>query len=416
MEPKLRFKEFSGDWKKKNTLELIKDKKGSIKIGPFGSSLKKEYFIDKGIKVYAQENIFKKDFSIGNYYISSKKYEELRSCQLEEGDLVISMMGTIGSCAIFPKNAQIGIMNSHLLRLQFKDNIDTRIIEQQLRSSENIKHQIDKLSVGSIMSGLSSSVVKKLIFYLPSFPEQTKIADFLLTVDEKIQNQQDKITHLENIKKGFMQKIFSRKIRFKDANGNEFPEWEEKKLKDIGEFIRGLSYSTKDVIDNENGLLIIRSNNIIPFGKTDYKNKLQFVKKSCKDNQILKKGDITICMANGSNALVGKASYYDGNYNNPITVGAFCGIYRSKFPIVRYLFQIEKYKKYLSIILNGGDGAIANLKGEDILNLKFKLPCLEEQQKIANFLSSFDEKIDVEKEILEHLKELKKGLLQQMFV
>lgn len=190
----------------------------------------------------------------------------------------------------------------------------------------------------------------------------------------------------------------------------------KKKLGDIGKFIRGLFYSTNNVIDNDKGLLIIRSNNIIPFGRTDYNNRLQFVNKPCKNSQLLKKGNITICMANGSNALVEKVSYYDGNYDNPITVGAFCGIYRSKHPVIRYLFQIETYQKYLSTILHGGDGAIANLKREDILALKFNIPCIEEQEKIEDFLSSFDEKIYVEKDTLEHLKDIKKGLLQQMFV
>ena len=157
-----------------------------MKIGPFGSALKKEFYVDEGIKVYAQENIFTSDFSIGNYYVTERKYEELKSCKLEPGDLVISMMGTIGACAIFPENAEKGIMNSHLLRLQFNEKVIPKYIMYLLRDSQIIRNQIEKLSVGSIMSGLSSSVVKKLVFPITSIDEQKKIVESFDNIDNLI--------------------------------------------------------------------------------------------------------------------------------------------------------------------------------------------------------------------------------------
>ena len=157
-----------------------------MKIGPFGSALKKEYYTETGVKVYAQENIFQEDFNIGNYYISEEKYQTLKGCKLEPGDLVISMMGTIGACAIFPKTAEPGIMNSHLLRLQLSDEIYPEYVHQLLRDSQIIRSQIDRLSVGSIMNGLSSSVVRKLVFPIPSIDEQKKIAEFLREIDKAI--------------------------------------------------------------------------------------------------------------------------------------------------------------------------------------------------------------------------------------
>lgn len=151
-------------WELRKVTELLKNSSSAMKIGPFGSALKKEYFVEEGIKVYAQENAFTGDFSMGDYYITEDKYKELKSCELYPGDLVISMMGTIGACAIFPKNAEKGIMNSHLLRLQFNNEVIPEYIMYLLRDSVLIRKQIDRLSVGSIMSGLSSSVVKKLVF------------------------------------------------------------------------------------------------------------------------------------------------------------------------------------------------------------------------------------------------------------
>ena len=171
-----------------------------MKIGPFGSALKKEFYTESGVKVYAQENIFQEDFTIGEYYISEERFQTLKGCKLEPGDLVISMMGTIGACAIFPNDAEPGIMNSHLLRLQLKEDIYPEYIHQLLRDSQNIRCQIDRLSVGSIMSGLSSSVVQKLVFPIPSLDEQRKIADFLIQIDKTITlHQREFFTLYENL-------------------------------------------------------------------------------------------------------------------------------------------------------------------------------------------------------------------------
>lgn len=145
--PKLRFPEFTDDWEQRKVPELLKNSSSAMKIGPFGSALKKEYFVKEGVKVYAQENAFTGDFSIGDYYITEEKYKELQSCELYPGDLVISMMGTIGSCAIFPETAEKGIMNSHLLRLQFSNEVVPQYIMYLLRDSDLIKKQIDRLSV-----------------------------------------------------------------------------------------------------------------------------------------------------------------------------------------------------------------------------------------------------------------------------
>lgn len=184
--PKIRFKGYQEDWEQRKVTELLKNSSSAMKIGPFGSALKKEYFVEEGIKVYAQENAFTGDFSMGDYYITEDKYKELKSCELYPGDLVISMMGTIGACAIFPKNAEKGIMNSHLLRLQFNNEVIPEYIMYLLRDSVLIRKQIDRLSVGSIMSGLSSSVVKKLVFPIPKLAEQKRIVEYLDSIDRLI--------------------------------------------------------------------------------------------------------------------------------------------------------------------------------------------------------------------------------------
>ena len=192
-------------------------------------------------------------------------------------------------------------------------------------------------------------------------------------------------------------------------------EWEEKTLGEVGVFVRGLSYSKGDVTTDESSTLVIRSNNIIQDGAVDCKNGLQFVNKAPSSDQVLKKGDIVICLSNGSSNLVGKSASFDGEYASIATVGAFCGIYRSSAPITKYLVQTQAYKKSIDLIKQGGNGALANLYGRDILGLKFLFPCYAEQQKIVECLSTADEMIFAQEKKVDTLKNHKKGIIQHLF-
>ena len=202
------------------------------------------------------------------------------------------------------------------------------------------------------------------------------------------------------------------KIRFPEFTG----EWEEKKLGDVGTFVRGLSYTKTEVTQDKSGTLVIRSNNIIQDGIVDCKNGLQYVTKMPSEEQKLQEGDVVICLANGSSNLVGKSAHFAGDYNGIVTVGAFCGIYRSTMPICKYLVQTSAYKEKIDLIKQGGNGALANLYGRDILDLKFYFPpTIEEQQKIAECLMAIDDQISVQSQKVEALKNQKKGMMQELF-
>ena len=202
------------------------------------------------------------------------------------------------------------------------------------------------------------------------------------------------------------------KLRFPGFSG----EWKEKSLGDVGTFVRGLSYNKSEVTEDASSVLVVRSNNIIQDGVVDCKNGLQYVNKAPSAEQILQKGDVVICLANGSSNLVGKTASFDGNYEGVATVGAFCGIYRSMSPITKYLVQTSLYKEKISLIKQGGNGALSNLYGKDILGLCFYFPpTLAEQQKIASYLSELDNLIFAQDQKADALKEKKKGLMQQLF-
>ena len=105
------------DWSVETVDGVACKHKGAIKIGPFGSQLKRIDMIAEGYKVYGQENVYQKDFSLGERFIPQQKFQQLRSCVLNAGDVVITMMGTIGAAAVVPDGIAPGVMDSHLLRI-----------------------------------------------------------------------------------------------------------------------------------------------------------------------------------------------------------------------------------------------------------------------------------------------------------
>ncbi|EGQ9434248.1 restriction endonuclease subunit S [Vibrio cholerae] len=158
---------------------LLKDGSEGIKIGPFGSALKLEDMVESGIRVYGQENVIQKDFTLGKRFISQEKYSDMKVYTAEAGDILVTMMGTSGKCQVVPENADLGIIDSHLLKLRTNSKILPELFRLLVDETQEIKDQIGKQGKGSIMHGLNSSIVKGLELPLPSLEEQERILSFL---------------------------------------------------------------------------------------------------------------------------------------------------------------------------------------------------------------------------------------------
>jgi len=238
---------------------------------------------------------------------------------------------------------------------------------------------------------------------LPCIEEQKKIANLLSLLDERISTQNKIIEDLKKLKCAIIENVLN------NCHDNKM------RLGDVGIYIRGLTYSSKDVVEQK-GTIVMRSNNIVSGGMLDYCNNIVRVNKQISQEQQLQNGDIVICMANGSSALVGKTSFYDGKCLSPITVGAFCGIYRSKMPITKWLFQTNRYHRNIWNSLQGGNGAIANLNGEDILRMSFPTPDKSTIGHCIKLLSSLDLLIKNNVSLYAMFSQQKEYLLQQMFI
>ena len=414
-EPKIRFPEFTGEWEEKKLGD----------VGTFVRGLsytKTEVTQDKsGTLVIRSNNIIQDgivDCKNGLQYVTKMPSEEQK---LQEGDVVICLAN--GSSNLVGKSAHFAGDYNGIVTVGAFCGIyrSTMPICKYLVQTSAYKEKIDLIKQGGngALANLYGRDILDLKFYFPpTLEEQQKIAECLMAIDDQISVQSQKVEALKNQKKGMMQELFPQKG---ETNPRlRFPrfteDWEEKKLEDVGTFVRGLSYTKTEVTQDKSGTLVIRSNNIIQDGIVDCKNGLQYVTKMPSEEQKLQEGDVVICLANGSSNLVGKSAHFAGDYNGIVTVGAFCGIYRSTMPICKYLVQTSAYKEKIDLIKQGGNGALANLYGRDILDLKFYFPpTIEEQQKIADCLSELDALIAAETEQLESLKDHKKGLMQQLF-
>lgn len=182
-------------WYIKKLKYLLREGSEGIKIGPFGSALKLEMMVDEGYKVYGQENLIKDDFTLGKRFINSNLFSELSNYALKEGDVLVSMMGTIGKCKVVPNNFQKGIMDSHLIRMRFvKNKINSNYIALVISNAQYIKEQFNLNNKGSIMSGLNSSIIKSLDIVLPPLEEQNEILEYLMRTLNQIDYVSESIT------------------------------------------------------------------------------------------------------------------------------------------------------------------------------------------------------------------------------
>lgn len=206
-------------------------------------------------------------------------------------------------------------------------------------------------------------------------------------------------------------------IRFKQNNGDKFPDWKEIKIKNLGEFRRGQTYSRNQTTLDKNATFIVRSSNLIDSWFVDFSKNKQFANIKIQNDDLLQLGDVVICTANGSTSLVGKSSIYNGKYAGSISWGAFCSVFRSNkdAPLAKYFFRTHRYRKLINFMKQGGNGALGNLNVREISNTSILFPCTEEQQKIASFFSTLDQKIELNERKLEVLEKLKKGMMQKIF-
>lgn len=265
---------------------------------------------------------------------------------------------------------------------------------------------------GSSYPAINSSDLAEIPLAEPQPNEQRKIADCLSSLDELIAAQARKVDALKTHKKGLMQQLFPRegetqpRLRFPEFR--DAADWEKMRLGQMGDLVSGLTYSPDDVRDG--GLLVLRSSNVQE-GKISLADCV-YVDSNIKGANLSIANDILICVRNGSTALIGKnALIPDGM---PLcTHGAFMTVLRSKLP--KFVFQLLQTDRYQRQVAGDLGATINSINGGQLVKYKFMAPRPEEQQEIAELLSSIDDFIAAQAQRLDALKTHKKGLMQQLF-
>ena len=392
--PKLRFPEFTGEWEEK--------KLGEIAEFINGKAYKQEELLVEGKYPVLRVGNF---FSNSSWYYSDLELEENKYC--DNGDLLYAWSASFGP-KIWVGNKTI--YHYHIWKVLCSKYVQTKYLfyvldEQTLRIKTNSSNGLGLLHI-------TKNTIENWITVIPSLTEQTKIASFLTAVDEKLTQLKKKKTLLEQYKKGIMQKLFSQELRFKDDNNQDFPDWQEKTL---GELSNRIINKNKE--NNLNVLTISAQNGLV--------SQLEFFNKSVSAK------DVT-----GYYLLSRNDFAYNKSYSNGYPMGAIKRLNRYEKGVVSTLYICFRNKpsfdnsfaeQYFETGLQNielekvaQEGArnhgLLNIGVLDFFKIELTIPSLPEQQKIATFLSSIDEKISHSSAQIEKMEDWKKGLLQQMFV
>ncbi|MBT9774004.1 restriction endonuclease subunit S [Coprococcus catus] len=405
--PKLRFKADDGsDYPEWNDFTKLEDISAFITKGATPTT----YGFDwqpNGVYFFRNDCIKNNVFVYGDYsFIAEEANKFLQRSEVTGGDIVIAITGDIGKVGLIPSEVKKANINQHLARVRIVKDAFPYFVYMYL-CSDKVQRTYKKIKTGLSMPQLSLAQIRDTNIPVVSLPEQQKIAEFLSTIDTVIAKQRETVFAWEERKKGVMQKLFSQEVRFKADDGSDFPEWEEKKIDDL--FYK--------VNERNNG----------QFGKDKW---ISVAKMYYQDEDKVTSNNIdtrTYVMR------VGDMSF-EGHPNKEFKYGRFVvndigdGIISELFPIYRhkenYILKYWKYAIQVDSIMQKiyrksitSSGASSNkLDDDDFKRQSILVPCLAEQQKIADCLSSLDEVIETQKATLAAWEELKKGLLQQMFV
>ena len=220
--PKLRFKGYNDEWKHYRLKDIVQIYDGTHQT---------PNYIDDGIKFVSVENINNLDKT--NKYISREDYEKDFKIKPEINDILMTRIGDIGTPAIINTNERYAYYVSLALLKSNYAILAPKFLIQRI-SSEQFQHELWKRTLHvAFPKKINKNEIGECNVYIPHLPEQEKIASFLTLIDKKIGKQKELVELLKKYKRGLLSQIFSQKLRFKDENWNNYPDWEEKTLNNI---------------------------------------------------------------------------------------------------------------------------------------------------------------------------------------
>ena len=378
--------------------------------GPFGGSLKKEFFVDEGYAVYEQQHAIRNQFHSVRYFIDENKFKEMKRFELHENDIIMSCSGTMGKVAIVPNNIQKGIINQALLKISPSNKLDSKFLENYMKSVTFLNYLNAEVKGVAIKNVASVKDLKQIPILLPPLTEQQAIVeklDFAFDAIEKAKANIEK--NIENAKELFQSKlneIFSQK-----GEGNK--KWVFKKLSDIFDVRDGTHDSPKY---QESGFALVTSKNLkkgkITLDKIKFISEKDFININKRSN--VSKGDILFAMI--------------GTIGNPVVIMEEPDFAIKNVALIKsnkennsyffsYYLDLEMVIKKMQDESKGTTQRFVSLG----YMRNFEVPCpkIEIQNKIVKQIDQLSEQTDLlqekYKQKLANLEELKKSILEKAF-
>ena len=409
--PKLRFPGFEGEWRVKKLSDDAQFYSGGTPL-----TSKKEYFNGDIPFIRSGEiNAHKTE-----QYITKKALSNSSAKMVAIGDILYALYGaTSGEVGISKIN---GAINQAVLCIKSKN--DHYFLASYLRLQ---KENIVKTYLQGGQGNLSADIVKNLKIFIPSLTEQLKIASFITLLDERIQTQNKIIEGLKLSKKILIKKIFNQQFSFDGGYNNKFPDWDEKKIKELFSFKitnsfsrEQLNYKNGKVKNIHYGDIHTRFQTLFDIEKEEvpYINADLNISKINAENYC-EIGDMIFADASEDLIDVGKSIEIVNLNNQKLLAGLHTILAR---PITKtfsigfcgYLFKSDRIRTQIQKESQGSK--VLSISAVRLSNISLMVPCIEEQIEITNFLSSIDSKIDIETRFLQKLEEQKKYLLHNLFI
>ena len=407
--PKIRFKGFDGEWEK-------------VKIGDFfqlcnGYAFKSDTYIKYGkYQIVTISNVQSGKLDLTQCDSIDLLPSNIANYQkLNIGDIILSMTGNVGRVCLVDQpdcllNQRVGFLKP------IKNSIDKQYA-YCLINSKQFENAMIKSGQGAAQANISKNSIESFSFFVPSFQEQRKIAEYLTLLDTMIGLTEKKISSLKQVKQASLQQMFPQegettpRIRFKGFDG----EWEKVKLGTLGTTYSGLSGKTKDDFGQGNAQYITFLN-VLTNAQIDV-SKLEQVNVKERQNAVAK-GDILFNTSSETSEEVGLCSVMLDEIKN-VYLNSFCFGFRpisnaldSKFLV--YLMRGDIGRSIMKILAQGATRY--NLSKNKLCEANVILPSLPEQQAIANYFTNLDKQIALHEARLEKLKSVKASCLDLMFV
>jgi type I restriction enzyme S subunit len=401
--PKLRFPEFSEQWVEKGLCDLLEFKNGI-------NASKEQY--GKGVKFINVLDILNNDFITHDKIIGSVDVEQeiVNKYPVNYGDILFQRSSEtreeVGSANVYLDKEHTATFGGFVIRGRKIGDYNPVFLNKLLKTDAS-RDAITSKSGGSTRYNVGQEILSSIKLLFPEIDEQTKIADFLFAVDEKLHTLKKKKDLLEEYKKGVVQKLFSQIIRLEDEKGNHFKDWTETKLGAVliknSNKNKGQKYSLVQSVSNKHGFV----------NQDEYFEDRRVASKDTSNYYVIEKGHFAY---NPSRIDVGSLAYKSDD-----DIGIISPLYisfKANNDILcdEFLLSWFSSQQFIKQMNSSFEGSVRNtLSYENLIKMDITVPTVDEQIKIGAFLAAIEYKIKISETEISGFENWKKGLQQKMF-